>query len=192
MIGWLSGTVEDKIGRYLILNVNGVGYRVTVLPETLSRSVPSSSLKLYIHPHVKEDAFDLYGFGDKSELTLFELLLTVSGIGPKTALGILAGMRIEEIVSAISRGDAGDFSGISGLGTKGAQRIIVELRTKIGAVGDLDLSEAGLGERDQIIQALRTFGFTERECREALKKVPSDQKFTLEQKIKLTLKNLGH
>ncbi|MEK7611486.1 MAG: Holliday junction branch migration protein RuvA [Patescibacteria group bacterium] len=192
MIGWLSGTVVDKIGRYLILNVNGVGYRVTVLPDKLSQAVLGSPLKLFIHPHIKEDLFDLFGFETKKELSVFELLLTVSGIGPKTALAILAGMRVEEIISSISRGQPSDFSGISGLGTKGAQRVIVELRTKVGAVGDLDLSGADSKERDEIIQALRTFGFTDRECREALKKIPSDEGLTIEQKIKSALKNLGH
>lgn len=192
MIGWLSGKVVDKIGRYLILNVNGVGYRVMVLPDKLAKAVIGNPLILFIHPHIKEDLFDLYGFESKKELSVFELLLTVSGIGPKTALAILAGMKIEEIISAISQGEVGDFSGISGLGTKGAQRVIVELRTKVGAVGDLDLSGAETTERDEIIQALRTFGFTDRECREALKKISSAEGLTIEQKIKLALKNLGH
>lgn len=191
MIGWLNGRVAEKVGRYLIVDVNGVGYRVGVLAGTLSNAVLEGKIKLYIHPHIKEDAFDLYGFESRSELYLFELLLSVSGVGPKTALSILSSGKIDEISAAITQGDFAFFTGTPGVGTKGAQRIIVDLRSKIGALGDLDLSLAEAGERKDIIEALRIFGFTEKECREALKNLPKDKNLNLEEKVKLALKSLG-
>lgn len=191
MIGWLNGQIVEKLGKYLIVDVNGVGYRVGVLANTLSRALTGEKIKLYIHPYIKEDAFDLYGFANKNELYLFELLLSVSGIGPKTALAILSSGRVEEISAAITQGDFSYFTSTPGIGTKGAQRIIVDLRSKIGAVGELDLTLTEAGERKDIIEALRIFGFTEKECREALKSLPKDKTLSLEEKVKWALKSLG-
>lgn len=191
MIGLLNGQIEEKIGKYLIVAVGGVGYRVGVLANTLSSAVVGEKIKLYIHPYIKEDAFDLYGFESRSELYLFELLLSVSGIGPKTALAILSSGKVEEISAAITQGDFAFFTSTPGIGTKGAQRIIVDLRSKIGAVGELDLTLAEAGERKDIIEALKIFGFTEKECREALKALPKDKTLSLEEKVKWALKSLG-
>jgi Holliday junction DNA helicase RuvA len=191
MIGTLNGRVEEKIGKYLIVEVGGVGYRVGVLANTLSNAVLGQEIKLYIHPYIKEDAFDLYGFENRPELYLFELLLSVAGIGPKTALAILSSGKVEEISAAITQGDFAFFTNTPGIGTKGAQRIVVDLRSKIGAVGELDLTLAEAGERKDVIEALRIFGFTEKECREALKSLPKDKTLSLEEKVKWALKSLG-
>lgn len=191
MIGSLDGKIGEKLGKYLIVEVGGVGYRVGVLADTLGRVSVGESVRLYIHPHIREDAFDLYGFEKRDELYLFELLLSVSGIGPKTALAILSSGKVEDISAAITQGDFAFFTNTPGIGTKGAQRIVVDLRSKVGAIGELDLTLVEAGERKDIIEALKLFGFTEKECREALKNLPKDKNLGLEEKVKWALRSLG-
>lgn len=193
MIALIKGTVEEKLERYLvIMTASGVGYKVGVTPYTFSKVVNSQDIKLHIYSHIREDAFDLYGFESKAELGLFELLLSVSGIGPKTALTVMSSGTVVEISAAISKGDDAFFTQTPGIGTKGAQRIIVDLRSKVGAIGDLDLSSDRVAESKQITDALKTFGFKDAECREAVKSLPKNQPLTIEQKIKLALKYLSH
>ncbi len=193
MIALIKGVVEEKQQRYLVaLTVSGLGYKVGVSPDLLSKTKVGQEVKLFIHSHVKEDAFDLYGFETKAELNLFELLISVSGVGPKTAMLVMSSGSVNEIMAAIAKGDAGFFTNTSGIGTKGSQRIIVDLRSKVGALGELDLSEEGQSENKQIVEALRGFGFKESEARAAIKSLPKDKDLTLEQKIKLALRSLSH
>lgn len=192
MIAYLQGTTIEKQDRWIILmTAGGVGYKVWLTPEGFAKIKVQEKTSLFIHSHVKEDAFDLYGFETKSQLNLFELLISVSGVGPKTALNVMSSGSVEEISSAIAQSDTGFFTSTPGIGTKGAQRIIVDLRNKVGALGDLDLSDDKNMENKQISEALKGFGFKESEAREAIKTLPKDGSLTLEQKIKLALKSLS-
>lgn len=192
MIALISGTVEEKQERSLIiLTDGGVGYKVGVKTELLTKSALGQPLKLFVFSYIREDAFDLYGFENKSELNLFELLISVSGIGPKTAILVMSSGTVEEIIGAIAKGDTGFFTDTPGIGTKGAQRIIVDLRSKIGAFGDWDLTAEQQSENKQVIEALRGFGFKESEARQAVRNLPKDKSLSLEEKIKLCLKFLS-
>lgn len=192
MIALVSGTVEEKREKHLvIMTAGGIGYKIGVTSSTLSKSTIGQKVKLFIFSYIREDAFDLYGFENKSEMAMFELLISVSGVGPKTALNVMSSGSVEEISTAIAQSDTGFFTSTPGIGTKGAQRIIVDLRNKVGAIGDLDLSLDKVSDNKQITEALRGFGFREGEAREALKSLPKDKSLTLEQKIKLVLKSLS-
>ena len=192
MIALIKGTVEEKKSKYLvIMTVSGVGYRIGVKPYLWSKVKIKEEIQLHIYSHIKEDAFDLYGFEKSEELELFELLLSVSGVGPKTALTAISSGSIEEILQAITKGDVAFFTQTPGIGTKGAQRIIVELRSKVGSVGEFDLSDEGDLENKEIVEALKGFGFKEKEARSALKGLPKDGGLTIEGKIKWALKSLS-
>lgn len=192
MIALIFGVVEDKKEKHLVIMTSGgVGYRVGVMPDTASKVSVGQGIKLHIYSHIREDAFDLYGFENKAELGLFELLISVSGIGPKTALTVMSSGSVTDISAAISKGDTDFFTQTPGIGTKGAQRIIIDLRNKVGAIGDLDLSLDRATENRQISEALKGFGFRDSEARTAIKSLPKDKDLTLEQKIKLALKSLS-
>ncbi len=192
MIALVKGIIEEKQEKALVVFTSGgVGYKIGVSPDLISKTKVGQAVKLFIHSHVKEDAFDLYGFEDKNELNLFELLISVSGVGPKTALAVMSSGSVDEITAAITKGDTGFFTDTPGIGTKGAQRIIVDLRSRVGALGDLDLTAEAQSENKQIIEALRGFGFKESESRQVIKTLPKDKTLTIEQKIKLVLKGLS-
>ena len=189
MISYLEGTIKYKGINYLVILTNGVGYKVFVPAELMTETKLDDSLALFIHTHVKEDALNLYGFENPENLALFELLLGVSGVGPKTALSIFSNGNREKIKEAIIKGDVSFFTAVPRLGTKNAQKIIIELRPKLGSLGALDLTGES-GETKEIIDALRTFGFSEHEAKEALKAL-KDNEGTTSDKIRQALKYLG-
>ena len=163
MIGFLSGVICSLTPP--IVNVNGVGYKVTV-PTNLKLNL-NSSINLYIHTHVREDTLALYGFSDSVQLNLFETLLSVSGIGPKIALTLLSSASPEAISSAISTGNVSFFTAIPGVGKRGAQRLIVELKPKLGS-DDLDLNS--FDTNSELTQALSNLGFKAMEIKTVINK----------------------
>ncbi|HVZ11561.1 MAG TPA: Holliday junction branch migration protein RuvA [Patescibacteria group bacterium] len=188
MIGSLSGQIIIRDDPNIILDVNGVGYRVHAASDVLSSiSEIGSQLKVFTYTHVREDILELYGFLKYSDLKLFEMLINVSGVGPKTAIGVFAVGSADQIMNAISSGDTSFFSGVPRLGTKNAQKIIIELKNKIGGAG-LDLSGDG-ASRGEVSAALKAFGFTQNEINDALRGV--DGSVGVEKQIKLALKYLG-
>ncbi len=187
MIGFLSGSVKDKYPT--IIDVGGVGYLVHVPDRTSEHLTVNSSCQLYIHTHVREDALDLYGFATKEELRLFELLLTVSGVGPRTGLTIL-NRGVSEIEKAVRESDVEFFTMIPRLGRKNAQKIIIELKNKLGSVHDLDLKETDNGETKQVIEALLSMGFAKGEVAGTIKKLGATE-ISVEQKIRRALQLLG-
>lgn len=187
MIGRLEGIVDVQDGQWIIIDVHGVGYKVFVPISVSSKSTNGEQIKLYIHTHVKDDAIDLYGFIDYLDLKLFELLIGVSGIGPKTVMGIFSIGDRESIIDAITKGDTTFFSGVPRLGTKNAQKIIIELRNKLGSIGNFELFSP---ENDEIITALQGFGFSQKEAQEAVRTIGTNGA-TTEEKIKMALKYLG-
>ena len=191
MIGLLTGTVVYKTESSLILDVLGVGYRVLVSqPILASFPLQTENVKLFIYTHVREEALDLYGFLSPEDLRIFEYLIGVSGVGPKSALGVFSIGSRSDILAAITKGDVEFFTSVPRLGKKNAQKIIIELKSKIGSTEDLDLSEGETEVINDVAQALQAFGFTPKEARQALRSIDG-QAESPEEQIKLALKYLG-
>ena len=190
MIGFLNGEVIARDDPYIVIDVSGVGYRVVVANGILSNISKNTKVKLFIYTHVREDAIQLYGFLDSLDLKLFENLISVSGVGPKTAMNIFSIGGREEIIQAIITGDVSFFVGVPRLGKKNAQKIIIELKSKLGSIEDLDLTKIDVKENSEVIAALRQFGFSSREALEAIKSI-KEKNLTIEEKIRLALKELG-
>jgi Holliday junction DNA helicase RuvA len=187
MIAQLTGTVTRIHTNPLVLDVHGVGYAVFVPQKLLTTVVKDQRLTVYTHTYVREDALQLFGFATQEELSLFDLLLTVPGVGPKTALAVLD-RGVDAIRRAIVSSDVEFFMTIPRLGKKNAQKIIIELKSKLGSTSDLDLTREERGDTKQIIDALLSMGFDRTEAREAVKKLPEG---SLEEKIKFALRMLG-
>jgi len=185
MIGSIKGKITFKNEKFIIVETGGVGYKISIPLSVLSKKI-DDEVFLWVHTHVREDAFDLYGFLDRQELEFFEMLINVSGIGPKSALVILGIASIETFRKAISTGDISYLTKISGIGKKTAEKIIIELRDKIGEnKSDISLK----GELDAL-EALKSLGYSQNEAREALKKVSADSNTNT--KIREALKILSN
>jgi len=189
MIGSLKGKVLLKDGSEIIIDVNGVGYRALVSGKLLEKIKDDSEIQLFTYTHVKEDALDLFGFQDLLDLKLFKNLIGVNGIGPRTAMTIFSYSTRQEIVDAVLKGDVGFFTRIPRLGKKNAQKLIIELKSKFKDNSSFDLNADDKEENKDVIEALRTFGFSSKEISEALKNI--DPKETSNEKIKRALKYLG-
>ncbi len=187
MIGSLKGKITLKTGKFVILDVNMVGYKINLSPDTLSKIKTGPDLvSFWTHTHVREDSLELYGFKEREELVFFELLLNVSGIGPKGALNILSIAPLENLKKAVASGDVAYLTKISGIGKKTAEKIVLELRDKLETFkseGDLQ------GELDAL-EALKSLGYSQNEAREALKKIPADM--NTNNKLKEALKILSN
>lgn len=188
MIASLHGTVELRDDPYVIISVAGVGYKVYATLDVLADIRVGEEVKVFTYTHVREDILDLYGFSKYADLKLFEKLIGVSGIGPKTAIGVFSLGKSSDIVSAIISGNVAFFSSVPRLGKKNAQKLIIELKSKIGSTEDLDLSE-GADSMD-VVTALKTFGFSQKEAEGAVAAV-RQQGNTTEERIRLALKYLG-
>ena len=187
MIGSLQGTVDYRDAAYIIVNVGGVGYKVLVGTH-VSVNI-DDQVKLYTHTHVREDVLELYGFTEPQDLKVFEYLISVSGVGCKTALGVFSVGSRKEIINAITSNDVAFFTSVPRLGKKNAQKIIIELKNKLGGQEDLDLSQDG-SDTMEVVAALKSFGFTPAESRAALKGL-NGQGETVSEKVRLALKYLG-
>ncbi|MBI5126313.1 MAG: Holliday junction branch migration protein RuvA [Candidatus Taylorbacteria bacterium] len=172
MIGSLTGTVIYHDLKYIILNVGGVGYKVYGTPDVLLKTSESKNteITLWTYLVVRDTALDLYGFTTRNELSFFELLITVSGIGPKTALGILSVASIDMIQSAIHQNDTSLLTKVSGIGKKNAEKIVLELKDKVDDIGHENNAEARSTDNDTI-EALKSLGYSPAEIRDALKKI---------------------
>jgi Holliday junction DNA helicase RuvA len=190
MIGFLSGKIEILKRPFVIINVNGVGYKVLLSENFYSKLTIGEQVKLFTYTYVREDALELFGFLEVDDLNLFESLISVSGIGPKTALNIFSFGERKEIIEAILKGDVTFFTSVPRLGTKNAQRIIIDLKTKMGNSEGLDLSGKDFKENQEVIEALKTFGFSAKESQNVLREIKTPG-LTPEDKIRIALKNLG-
>ena len=189
MIGSLKGVIEYREDPYVIIDVNGVGYRVLLSAPVLS-DIPhlGTEIKVFIYTHVREDALELFGFTSPEDLRLFEYLISVSGVGCKTAMNVFAVGKRSEIIRAISGNDVSFFTSVPRLGKKNAQKIIIELKNKIGEGEDLDLGTASIN--DEVVTALRGFGFSTKEAEAAVRHI-KDPALTTQEKVRMALKNLG-
>lgn len=171
MIGYIEGRVIALRETYLIVNAGGVGYKVAAPRNVLLTLSHGSTASLWTHLAVREDALDLYGFSTEEELKIFNLLHSVSGIGPKSALGILDIASVETLRSAIAEGNAGYLTKVSGIGKKTADKIILELRDKVGLA--TSESQGALKGDEEALEAMRSLGYSPQEARDALRKVPN-------------------
>lgn len=198
MIALLTGRIASRTPEAVILDVNGVGYRVQI-PFSTFFALPAdgSSLTLNIHTHVKEDAIHLYGFLTPEEKQFFQLLLTVSGVGPKLAKDILSNIQPDELASALVRGDINRLSTIPGIGRKTSERMILELKDKVIKLGltsggdrSAPHSSADASPRDDVASALINLGYKEAVVNKTLAEVETESGATMEQILKLALKRL--
>jgi len=175
MIAHLEGVVAEARGGKITLDVGGVGYRVRVGAETYAALADDEGeqVKLFTHLAVRENAHDLYGFLKKDDLDFFELLIGIPGIGPKTALGILNVADPSTLRNAVISGESGSLTKVSGIGKKNAEKIILELRGKLGGTLDEAASSAQAEDADALA-ALETLGYGREDAREALRKVPKE------------------
>lgn len=189
MIAYLKGKVIYKGKNYIILNVGNVGYRI----QTLSGfDLSDEDVEVFTHLAVREDAQTLYGFKNMDELDLFETLISVSGVGPKSALGILSISDPDTLKFAIAREDASILTKVSGIGKKTADRIILELKNKFSVSPENDLPEKGkeIMDHSDALDALVSLGYSPMQAKKALSKVPAEVK-DVGEKIKKALKELG-
>ena len=189
MISYLHGIIKIKIDKFIILEVNDIGYKIFAPQNVLeSLNAEGEEQELFIHHHVSEEREELYGFLNFQDLEFFELLMSVSGIGPKSALGVMAQADTQTLKTAIVMEDKSIFTKVSGVGQKTAERIILELKTKIPA--DI-ASSSGYGNQDlEALDALIQLGYSQKEAREALRQAPRDLTLASE-RIKWALQNLG-
>ncbi|HPS21455.1 MAG TPA: Holliday junction branch migration protein RuvA [Candidatus Paceibacterota bacterium] len=187
MIGSIKGKIILKKDKFILVDVAGVGYKAFVSPSdaTFMKKM-GDEVFLWTYLHVREDALDLFGFSEYAELEFFQMLLNVSGIGPKSALTILSIATVNTLKKAIGSGDISYLTKISGIGKKTAEKIVIELRDKLEDSGtDSNLQ----GELDAL-EALKSLGYSQAEAREALKKAPTDADTNT--KVREALKILGN
>lgn len=170
MIAYLKGQVIAKSSNYFILETGGVGYQVYSGENFLAEIHKNNTLEVYIHHHVREDQDDLYGFRNLEELELFELLISVSGVGPKSALAVISLASSQDIKEAIIRGDAGLLTKVSGIGKKTAERLVLELKNKVARSINGEVLNGGAlsSASGDEIDALMSLGYSLPEAREAL------------------------
>ncbi|KKQ34782.1 MAG: Holliday junction ATP-dependent DNA helicase RuvA [Candidatus Nomurabacteria bacterium GW2011_GWB1_37_5] len=190
MISRIEGIIILKTDKYAVVDVSGVGYKINLGSDTLAKLPKTGDqIAFFTHLHVREDALDLYGFMDIKELEFFEMLINISGIGPKSALGVIGVAPIEILKKAIASGDTSYLTKVSGIGKKMAEKIILELRDKLSALGHKAEFGELSGELDSI-EALKSLGYSQNEAREALKLVPPELISTSD-RVKQALKILG-
>lgn len=176
MLGWLRGRVVAEEPSGLILEVAGVGYELTAPVGTLGRAPrdPSGNVELWVHTHVREDALELFGFASELERRVFRLLVTVPNVGPKTAIGVLGALPIDELSRAISARDLGRLGKIPGIGKKTAERLVVELVDKLPALLPFEGLSKGApgkpaaGNAQLLIKALVNMGYRPAEAERAV------------------------
>lgn len=196
MIDYLSGKLVFKDPTYVIIDVNGIGYHVKISLQTYTEIKDEEQIKLLTYLHIKEDAHTLFGFKQADEKRLFLLLLSINGVGPSTGLMILSSLSSAEIEQAILAGDVATIQHVKGIGAKTAQRIILELKDKVGKGGsDAFITPLGFLKssnkiREEALQALITLGFSkavaEKNIATVLKKTTGE--ISLEDLIKASLK----
>ena len=167
MIASLEGIVASVSPTDLVLEVGGIGYRVHAGPSTLASTRVGERVKLHTHHLVREDSQSLYGFRTTEDLAFFELLTTVSGVGPKVGLAIVSSRPVEDLELAILQGDDAVLTSVSGVGKRLAARIVLELREKVTAGGSAAAASGQAGSEGEVLGALEALGYNPREAREA-------------------------
>jgi len=200
MIGYIKGSLEAKTAEYVILETNGIGYKVFMSQPSMERlGEMGQSVKVFTYMRVREDDISLYGFCTNEELRMFELLLSVSGIGAKSAISILSAITPSSFALAVISNDLAKLKKLPGVGAKSAQRIILELQDKLKTEEAISEGEekvtvsSFLQEKEEVAEAmsaLQVLGYTRKECEQALEKMEING-LGVEEIIKQALKNLA-
>jgi Holliday junction DNA helicase RuvA len=191
MIAFVRGIVVEKFINSVVVDVGGIGYEVQVAAGDYERAIPDSEVKFYTYHHVREQSEELFGFATLAAKRLFELLVTVQGIGPKAALAILSLGEAETVRSAIASGDTAFVTRANGVGKKSAERLVVDLRDKVGAPSYVPTRDSTTGATinfagDESLDALIALGFTLADATAALSDVPRDK--STAERVKLALR----
>lgn len=172
MLAYITGTILTKGHGFVIVRSADLGYQVFVNAACFADVAVGQTVEFYLHHHVKEDAQDLYGFRGFGELEFFKLLISISGVGPKSALGVLAMASVDDIKSSIAQGDPSLLNKVSGIGKKTAERIVLELKSKIDKLAPMDGDvRSGINANSDEIDALIALGYSLAQAREALQSV---------------------
>jgi Holliday junction DNA helicase RuvA len=191
MIATLEGLVTEKIGSLIILECAGVGYGLQVTFEDFGALSTGNPAKLYVYEHIREDTHDLYGFRQIATKSLFEQLISVKGVGPRMAMAILSVAGVEQVRQAIASGDTKFITQASGVGKKVAERIVVDLKDKVGLAASESatdfLTTPAANPNDEALQGLVALGYSVKDAAKALEDV--DDKLPPAERIKLALKS---
>ena len=200
MIGYIKGSLELKTGEYVIIETNGVGYKIFMSAPSMERlGEIGQKVKVFTYMRVREDDVSLYGFCSNEELRMFELLLSVSGIGAKSAISILSAISPSIFALAVISDDLGKLKKLPGVGAKSAQRIILELKDKLKTQEAMEETSDAMAveyltqenqEVAEAVSALQVLGYTRKECDTALEKIDVKGR-SVEEIIKIALKNLA-
>lgn len=189
MIGHIEGKVIFKGERHVVVDVHGIGYKVFLTLSAIKSSMVQDTVSFWTHQHVREDAMDLFGFVHPSELEFFEMLIGISGIGPRSALGVMALAPVDTIKKAIAAGDTSYLTKVSGIGRKTAEKIVLELKEKMG-FGKISYSGEELQHDTDILDALVALGYSAMQARDVLGHIPASA-VGREARLKEALKMLG-
>ncbi len=192
MIASLHGVLESLGGDYAIINVGGVGFRVFMPTSVVSAlGKVGEEVRVFTHLHVKDDDISLYGFGSADELTLFETLIGVSGLGPRLALAMLSTLNVEQLTMAIATGSIDLLTTAPGIGKKMANRLVLELKDKIGA-GLITTPAIQIAqENTDVLAALTSLGYSVAEASRAVATLPAASELSVEERVKLALQYFG-
>jgi len=192
MIASIQGNIDAIAADSLVVNIGGVGFKVNVPTSVLGEGgIIGRDIKLFTHMHVREDELTLYGFITQEDLRLFETVLSVSGIGPKTALAMLSAMNADQLSIAIASADTAMLTSIPGIGKKTAERLILELKDKVGAIVTMTVGGRLAQENADVVAALTSLGYSVAEATRAVGNLPDGKKLSLEERLKLALQYLG-
>jgi Holliday junction DNA helicase RuvA len=190
MISSLNGEILNIGNNFVEVEVGGVGYLVWCGLNFLKRRSVGENLRFYTYQAVSENDISLFGFESRDEVNLFKMLISVSGVGPKSGAQIMGQVDSEEIIKAIGNADVSFFEKVKGIGKKTAQRIIVDLKSKIGGLGELDLTKDDNKNEDDLSLSLKQLGFDRKEIEKVVIKLPIEL-ITIEEKLEWCLGNIN-
>ena len=193
MITYIKGRLSEKSPINVVIETNGIGYWVNISLTTFSQIPDQESIKLYTHLQIKEDSHSLYGFYTKKEREIFRLLISVSGVGTSTARTMLSSLNPEQIIEAISSNNVSIVQSVKGIGSKTAQRLIIELRDKVLKIYDIDEAFVNSNNtvREEALSALEVLGINKRNAEVSVDKIIKDNPdISVEEIIKETLKRI--
>ncbi len=194
MFAYMKGTVEETAEGSLVLDVNGIGYQISVPAMDALAPQLGEQIRIYTYLSVREDAVQLYGFRSRDELGIFKLLISVNGIGPKAAMGILSALNVDDIRFAILSDDVKTLGKAPGIGVKTARKIILELKDKVSLdeafESKLENSQAGASAQEEAVQALVALGYSNSEALRAVRGIDASEGMDTEKILKLALRRI--
>ena len=192
MIGYLTGKIISLKPTKVLLDVNGVGYAVSISINTFENISEKETVSLFIYTSVKEDSITLYGFFTEPEKQMFELLISITGIGPKLAQSILSGIQTDDLKDAIQRGDVSRIIAVPGIGRKTGERLVLELKNKVDQVSEEGTRGIPLSIKNEAAAALTTLGYNSKVADKIIRDILSTEpNLSLEELIKRSLSNLN-